>query len=56
MSAAAKQDRMVAGVYYDIEVGKEGRKLWLSVDGEEVVSMEDRAPIVGGHVSAADLL
>ncbi len=51
MSAAAKQDRMVAGVYYDIEVGKEGRKLWLSVDGEEVVSMEDRAPIVGGHVA-----
>lgn len=48
---APGQDGMIAGVYYDIEVGREGTKLWLSIDGKEVVSMVDESPITSGHVA-----
>jgi len=48
---ASEQDRMVAGVYYDIEVGKQGAKVWLSVDGQKILDWEDEAPIEGGHVA-----
>ena len=50
-ASADTQDGMVAGVYYDIEVGKEGQKLWLSIDGKTVVSWDDDSPIGGGHVA-----
>ena len=49
-SFASQPDNMVAGVYYDIEVGKSGKKLWLSVNGEKLVDMEDEKPLKGGHV------
>lgn len=48
---AASQDGMVAGICYDVEVGKEGRKLWLSIDGRTVVDWEDEHPVGGGHVA-----
>lgn len=51
MVNAPEQDRMTAGVYYDIEVGREGDRLWLSIDGEEVVDMVDESPVAGGHVA-----
>ncbi len=50
-ASAAGQDGMVAGVYYDVEIGKEGAKLWLSIDGRTVVEWEDEHPIGGGHVA-----
>ena len=50
-SVASEQDRMLAGVYYDIEVGKLGTKVWLSVDGQKILDWEDRAPAEGGHIA-----
>jgi hypothetical protein len=49
-SSAAQSDGMVAGVYYDIEVGRIGEKVWLSIDGKKVVEMQDPQPLKGGHV------
>ena len=52
MSAkAAEQDKMLAGLYYDIEVGKEAGNLWLSIDGEKLLSWKDPSPIQGGHIA-----
>jgi len=48
---APGQDGMIAGVYYDIEAGREGTKLWLSIDGKEVVNMVDDSLITGGHIA-----
>lgn len=46
----AERDKMIPGVYYDVEVGRVGQKLWLNVDGEEVVAAEDPAVLPGGHL------
>jgi hypothetical protein len=48
---AAKENYMVAGVYYNIEVGKKQGKLWLSIDGKKVFETHDAAPLKGGHVA-----
>ena len=46
----AERDNLIPGVYYDVEVGRVGHKLWLTVDGEEVVSVEDPNILPGGHL------
>lgn len=48
---SAKENLMVAGVYYEIEVGKMQGKLWLSIDGKKVFETVDTNPLVGGHVA-----
>jgi len=48
---AAKENFMIAGVYYEIEVGKKQGKLWLSIDGEKVFETVDTNPLAGGHVA-----
>jgi len=50
-ASAPEQDRMVAGIYYDIEVGKQRNQLWLSIDGQKVLDWQDDNPIAGGHVA-----
>ncbi|MEM9252605.1 MAG: hypothetical protein AAGB29_09685 [Planctomycetota bacterium] len=49
--AVAEENVMIAGVYYDIEVGRRDGKLWLSVDGETLFEADDDAPLPGGHVA-----
>ena len=49
--ASAPENKMVAGVYYDVEVGRKDNKLWLSINDEEVFMVEDEDPLSGGHVA-----
>lgn len=49
--AIADRDRMIPGVYYDVEVGRVGNKIWLKVDGEEIVSAEDPDILPGGFLA-----
>jgi len=51
LGSAKKQDGMGAGIYYDIEVGNEKGRLWLSVDGRRLVDVEDTNPLAGGHLA-----
>lgn len=48
---AAAENSMIAGVYYDIEVGKYKGKLWLAIDGEKVFEIDDKKPLAGGHIA-----
>jgi hypothetical protein len=48
--AEQKENVMQAGVFYTIEVGRDGGKLWMSVDGKRVMEGEDAEPLGGGHV------
>ncbi|HKK61086.1 MAG TPA: hypothetical protein VJ951_00920 [Bacteroidales bacterium] len=48
---SAKENLMIAGVYYDVEVGNYQGKLWLTVDGEKLFEVEDDAPLGGGHIA-----
>ena len=44
------QQYMQSGIYYNIEVGKNGEKLFLKVDGKPVLETIDTAPIQGGKI------
>ncbi len=46
----AERDNLLPGVYYNVEVGRVGQKLWLTVDGEKVISVEDPNILPGGHL------
>jgi len=48
---SASENRMIAGVYYAIEVGKKQDKLWLSVDGQKLFETTDPEPLKGGHIA-----
>ncbi|MEM9984062.1 MAG: sialate O-acetylesterase [Bacteroidota bacterium] len=49
--AQAEKNVMVAGQYYEVEVGKLQGKLWLSVDGEKLFQQLDESPLAGGHLA-----
>jgi hypothetical protein len=49
--ASAKENVMMAGVYYQIEIGKKQGQIWLSIDGEKLFKVEDINPLVGGHIA-----
>lgn len=52
LDSSAVEDKMVAGIYYNVEVGKMGNKLWLKIDGEKLFEATDQEPIdKGGRVS-----
>jgi len=48
---AAKENYMIAGIYYEIEVGKKKGKLWFSIDGEKVFETLDANPLTSGHIA-----
>ena len=48
---SAAENVMIAGFYYDIEVGREKDKLWLSIDGRKTFEVKDEAPLSGGHIA-----
>lgn len=49
--ASADKNSMIAGVYYDVEIGKVQGKLWLAVDGVKLFETEDATPLAGGHLA-----
>lgn len=49
--ASASENTMIAGVYYQIEVGRRGAKLWLSIDGVKIIEADDETPLSGGHIA-----
>jgi hypothetical protein len=48
---SAAENVMIAGFYYDIEVGREEEKLWLSIDGRKTFEVNDEDPLPGGHIA-----
>ncbi len=40
---------MHPGVYYSVEIGRKGNKIWLTVDGETILETIDNNAFGGGH-------
>lgn len=47
---ASGPDLMVAGIYYDIEIVKTGKNIRMSIDGKQIVEMQDNSPIGSGNI------
>jgi hypothetical protein len=47
----AEENLMLPGKYYAIELGRIGNKLWLKIDGEQVLETEDESMLPGGHIA-----
>jgi hypothetical protein len=47
----AKENFMLPGVYYSIEIGRVGKLLWLSVDGKKIIETEEKSILPGGHIA-----
>lgn len=45
------ENKMIAGVYYQVEVGWKKDKLWLVIDGQQVFETTDPDPLTGGHIA-----
>jgi hypothetical protein len=39
-----------SGAFHQIEVGRKGNTLWLEIDGERIVEVEDPEPFPSGHI------
>lgn len=48
--ASGAENKMLAGLYYEVEIGRVEDKLWLSIDNEEVFMTRDDHPLSGGHI------
>jgi len=48
---SANNTMMIAGLYYDIEVGRKKNKLWLSINDELAFEVDDESPLSGGHIA-----
>jgi len=42
---------MHPGVFYTVEMGRKGNKLWLKVDGKKILETTDKNAFGGGHVA-----
>lgn len=42
---------MHPGVYYSVEIGREGNKIWCKVDGETILETTDKNAFGGGHIA-----
>ncbi|MFY0605114.1 MAG: hypothetical protein JXR10_00265 [Cyclobacteriaceae bacterium] len=49
--AAAKENVMIAGVTYDVEIGRMGTNLWLTIDGEKIFEAVDDKPLKAGRIA-----
>jgi hypothetical protein len=49
--ASGEENFMLPGVYYEIELGRMGKSLWLNVDGKNIVEASDESMLPGGHVA-----
>lgn len=48
---SGERDLMVSGIYFDVEVGKVGNNLWLSIDNQLIFEAEDNIEISGGRLA-----
>lgn len=48
--ALASENVTLPGVFYTIEIGRIGNKLWLSVDGQKIIKTVDESMLPGGHL------
>jgi len=46
-----KNNFMTAGVYYEVEVGRRGNKLWLKIDGKNIIDTKDELPLSNGKIA-----
>jgi hypothetical protein len=46
----AKKNVMHVGKYYQVEVGRDGAKLWLKINGKNILKTKDPQPYSGGHL------
>lgn len=51
ISSAAEQDGLLTGIYYNVEVGRDISKLWVSINGKTMLETETPEDIHGGHVA-----
>lgn len=42
---------MSCGNFYSVELGRDGNKLWLKVDGKTILETKDETPFSGGHIA-----
>lgn len=49
--ASAPDNGMVAGIYYVVEIGRQGSKLWLSINNELIFKANDEDRLPGGHIA-----
>lgn len=49
--ASADKNVMMPGLFYNIEVGKVGNKLWFSIDEQKIFEVHDDQVLFGGHVA-----
>ncbi|MCG8306886.1 MAG: hypothetical protein MI975_05790 [Cytophagales bacterium] len=47
----AEENIMIPGLYYDVEIGRSGAMLWLTIDDKRVFEVEDENPLSGGHIA-----
>lgn len=48
--AIAENNVMQVGKFHTVEVGRNGARLWLEVDGVRLLEAEDPDPLPGGHI------
>ena len=46
----ASENIMLPGVFYSMEIGRIGNRLWLSVDGQKIIETADESILSGGHL------
>jgi len=46
----ARENFMLPGKYYAVEIGRIDKRLWLSVDGRKIIEAEDESILSGGHI------
>ena len=46
----ARENIMLPGVFYSMEIGRIGNRLWLSVDGQKIIETVDESILSGGHL------
>ena len=49
--AIASENFMLPGIHYEVELGRIGNKLWLSVNGEKIFEGVDGDMLVAGHIA-----
>ncbi len=49
--ALAKKDLMHSGWRHRVECGKKGRRLWLKIDGETLMDVNDNEPLKAGKIA-----
>lgn len=47
----AKENIMMSGKYYNVEVGRKKALIWLKINGKTILKAKDPKPLQGGHIA-----